>query len=63
MLVLSAFDIAGIVEKVPENAEIAGIVEDLPELPGLSKIFIFWLILIRWKYWTIADGYYIRSRQ
>ncbi len=24
---------------------IAGISEDLPELPGLSKIFIFWLIL------------------
>ncbi len=31
--------------KVPENAEIAGIAEDLPELPGLSKMFIFWLIL------------------
>ncbi len=41
-------EIAGICRilvKVPENAEIAGIVEDLPELPGLSKSFIFWLIL------------------
>ena len=36
---------AGSVVKVPENAEISGIAEDLPKLPGLSKIFIFWLIL------------------
>ncbi len=36
------FRIAGIVEKVPEIARIA---KDLLELPGLSKIFIFWLIL------------------
>ncbi len=42
--------IAGILEKVTENAEIAGIVGDLPELPGLSKISIFWLILGRWAF-------------